>query len=217
MFKPYLPREMREAPVLNPYVVTKPPERFSALLINPFYRKDPYASFGKHVLTPSLALTSIAGATPEHWTVSYWDEQWRERTELLDRVVAYFTNHRWAIKVDSGWTDSDVEIYCHPWTVLHLCTAQEDHGSGRRLLRVRYRMQASEYLRALLAVTAGIALCALGLQSLPLAVVCGILGGACQVLWLHGRTLASRAAGLVEMLALEMELTVCDRGNDLAR
>ena len=32
-----------------------------ALLINPFYPKDPHASFGKHVLTPTLALTSIAG------------------------------------------------------------------------------------------------------------------------------------------------------------
>ena len=30
--------------------------------------------FGKHVLTPSLALTSIAGATPLDWKVSYWDE-----------------------------------------------------------------------------------------------------------------------------------------------
>jgi radical SAM superfamily enzyme YgiQ (UPF0313 family) len=44
------------------------------LLINPFYPKDPHASFGKHVLTPSLALTSIAGATPAGWTVRYWDE-----------------------------------------------------------------------------------------------------------------------------------------------
>lgn len=51
-----------------------PPIRGRALLINPFYRKDPYASFGKHVLTPSLALTSIAGATPAAWSVSYWDE-----------------------------------------------------------------------------------------------------------------------------------------------
>ena len=25
------------------------------LLINPFYPKDPHASFGKHVLTPTLA------------------------------------------------------------------------------------------------------------------------------------------------------------------
>ncbi|MFB3826252.1 MAG: radical SAM protein [Bryobacteraceae bacterium] len=45
-----------------------------ALLINPFYPKDPNASFGKHVLTPSLALTSLAAATPEHWEVRYWDE-----------------------------------------------------------------------------------------------------------------------------------------------
>jgi radical SAM superfamily enzyme YgiQ (UPF0313 family) len=45
-----------------------------ALLINPFYPKDPHASFGKHVLTPSLALTSIAASTPAGWQVRYWDE-----------------------------------------------------------------------------------------------------------------------------------------------
>ena len=38
-----------------------------ALLINPFYPKDPHASFGKHVLTPTLALTSFAATTPQHW------------------------------------------------------------------------------------------------------------------------------------------------------
>jgi radical SAM superfamily enzyme YgiQ (UPF0313 family) len=74
MFGMYLPRAMREAPPLDPLRAVPLPTPFSALLINPFYRKDPYASFGKHVLTPSLALTSIAGATPERWTVRYWDE-----------------------------------------------------------------------------------------------------------------------------------------------
>ncbi len=44
------------------------------LLINPFYAKDANASFGKHVLTPTLALTSFAATTPPHWKVSYWDE-----------------------------------------------------------------------------------------------------------------------------------------------
>jgi len=48
--------------------------RRHALLINPFYPKDPHASFGKHVLTPTLALTSIAAATPAEWSVGYWDE-----------------------------------------------------------------------------------------------------------------------------------------------
>jgi radical SAM superfamily enzyme YgiQ (UPF0313 family) len=43
-------------------------------LLNPFYRKDAHASFGKHVLTPTLALTSVAAATPPGWKVRYWDE-----------------------------------------------------------------------------------------------------------------------------------------------
>ena len=45
-----------------------------ALLINPFYPKDRHASYGKHVLTPTLALTSVAASTPSDWTVRVWDE-----------------------------------------------------------------------------------------------------------------------------------------------
>jgi len=69
-----IPVAMRLAPRLDPDAVVGPPRLKSALLINPFYPKDPHASFGKHVLTPSLALMSIAGATPADWEVSYWDE-----------------------------------------------------------------------------------------------------------------------------------------------
>jgi radical SAM superfamily enzyme YgiQ (UPF0313 family) len=70
----HVPRALREAPVLDPSIAAGPLARRHALLINPFYPKDPRASFGKHVLTPSLALTSIAAATPRAWTVEYWDE-----------------------------------------------------------------------------------------------------------------------------------------------
>ena len=31
-------------------------------------------AYGKHVLTPTLALTSFAGATPPEWSLRYWDE-----------------------------------------------------------------------------------------------------------------------------------------------
>jgi radical SAM superfamily enzyme YgiQ (UPF0313 family) len=65
---------MRVPPRLDSALKPGPAQRHLALLINPFYAKDPHASFGKHVLTPSLALTSVAGATPAHWTVRYWDE-----------------------------------------------------------------------------------------------------------------------------------------------
>ncbi|HLM74843.1 MAG TPA: hypothetical protein VK459_19175, partial [Polyangiaceae bacterium] len=69
-----LPEAMRIAPSLEALKSAGPAAPRRALLLNPFYPKDPNASFGKHVLTPTLALTSIAGATPEGWHVEYWDE-----------------------------------------------------------------------------------------------------------------------------------------------
>ena len=69
----YLPQEMHRAPRLRAGS-TAGIETRRALLINPFYPKDPWGSFGKHVLTPSLALTSVAAATPRGWTVDLWDE-----------------------------------------------------------------------------------------------------------------------------------------------
>src|SRR5437763_11627059 len=68
------PPEMTRPPLLNPTILTGPIQPRYALLINPFYPKDPNASFGKHVLTPTLALTSFAATTPHHWEVRYWDE-----------------------------------------------------------------------------------------------------------------------------------------------
>jgi radical SAM superfamily enzyme YgiQ (UPF0313 family) len=65
---------MRVAPPLDHRRPADPVMARHALLINPFYPKDPHASFGKHVLTPTLALTSVAAATPADWTVAYWDE-----------------------------------------------------------------------------------------------------------------------------------------------
>src|SRR5438034_2867392 len=70
----WCPKEMRIAPILDDSVRPGPVRPRYALLLNPFYPKDPHASFGKHVLTPTLALTSIAAATPPEWQVRYWDE-----------------------------------------------------------------------------------------------------------------------------------------------
>ena len=63
---------MRVAPALDPDLRTGPPAPRHALLINPFYPKDSHASFEKHVLTPTLTLTTIAGSTPPDWRVRYW-------------------------------------------------------------------------------------------------------------------------------------------------
>ncbi|HUS07636.1 MAG TPA: radical SAM protein [Bryobacteraceae bacterium] len=65
---------MTRPPLLDPTITAGPVQARYALLINPFYPKDPHASFGKHVLTPTLALTSFAATTPEHWKIGYCDE-----------------------------------------------------------------------------------------------------------------------------------------------
>src|SRR6266513_6056867 len=72
--KRWIPFEMLHPPTVDPLEPGVPVQPHYALLINPFYPKDAHASFGKHVLTPTLALTSVAGATPREWTVKYWDE-----------------------------------------------------------------------------------------------------------------------------------------------
>jgi radical SAM superfamily enzyme YgiQ (UPF0313 family) len=60
------------------------PGASDALLINPFYAKDPHGSFGKHVLTPSLALTQVAAATPAGWDVRIVDENLLQAPPRLD-------------------------------------------------------------------------------------------------------------------------------------
>ena len=72
--KPWIPPEMLIAPALSPHAPVAPIQPRYALLINPFYAKDANASFGKHVLTPTLALTSFAATTPADWRLKYWDE-----------------------------------------------------------------------------------------------------------------------------------------------
>ncbi|HEX5046161.1 MAG TPA: hypothetical protein VFX89_03490, partial [Gammaproteobacteria bacterium] len=75
---------MTHPPELDANAIPGPMRRRYALLINPFYRKDPHASFGKHVLTPTLALTATAAATPPHWEVRYWDENLLQGAPPLD-------------------------------------------------------------------------------------------------------------------------------------
>jgi radical SAM superfamily enzyme YgiQ (UPF0313 family) len=69
-----LPPAMAAAPPLDAARRVGAIEPRSALLLNPFYAKSPHGSFGKHVLTPSLSLTSIAASTPPGWRLQYWDE-----------------------------------------------------------------------------------------------------------------------------------------------
>ncbi len=66
-------RPMSTPPALPDPIPDRPRPR-TALLVQPFYPKDPTGSFGKHVLTPSTTMSSLAAASPSSWEVSFWDE-----------------------------------------------------------------------------------------------------------------------------------------------
>jgi GT2 family glycosyltransferase len=74
-------------------------------------------------------------------TDTFWGEQGQDRTELLNRVIAILEARRWGKLIDAGWSDWDLGIDCGRWHQLQVCTAQENHGGGKHLVRVRYRLR----------------------------------------------------------------------------
>jgi hypothetical protein len=69
---------------------------------------------------------------------AYWDDRCRDRTELLHRGADELVAMHWAKEADAGWSDWDLQFSRDPWTVVRVSTVQEDHGSGRRLIRLRF-------------------------------------------------------------------------------
>jgi GT2 family glycosyltransferase len=144
------------------------------------------------------------------YTAAYWSEEGCERTELLGLVIAYLTEHRWGKTIDSGWSNWDVEIYCHPWTVVQVCTAQEEHGGGKRLIRVRFHLRLSSYTRVLAAASFLAAAMGLVFQSWVAAVVSGLFLAFCPAVWWRGSYRAAHATAVFDRLAGEIGLVPCD-------
>jgi glycosyltransferase involved in cell wall biosynthesis len=142
-------------------------------------------------------------------TVRYWSEEGLNRTELLGLVIAYLNEHGWGKTIDSGWEDWDLEIYCHPWTVVQVCTAQEDHGAGRHLIPVRFRLRPSGYLKLLGLATLAAAGVACLFPVWPALVVPGLFLAAGLGMWWRGTSRASRAVRLFDRFASELGLVRC--------
>jgi hypothetical protein len=142
-------------------------------------------------------------------TMDYWDEAWRDRTELLNRVIGYLTDRRWTLKVDSGWSHWDLDIYRDTWTCLKVQTVQEDHGSGKRLLRLRYRLRPGLGVKVLGA--AGLVFMGVGFHfhALSAGVAAGMLILSGIGIWMRGLRLGSQALAAVNTVAREMNMIRC--------
>jgi hypothetical protein len=142
--------------------------------------------------------------------VGYWSEDGRDRSELLGRAADDLAERRWGRAVDSGWGDWDLELSGDRWTGLRVRTAQEEHGGGRRLIRVAYRLRPRGSVRLITA--AGLAATALAAILAPpaTAIVPAVLtAGFLGLVWRRGTKLGGRAVQVFDAVAREMNLVRC--------
>ena len=139
-------------------------------------------------------------------SASYWNEQWRDRTELLSATTERLTEQQWPLHIDPGWDKWDLEIFCGPWTVLRLFTTQEDHSHGKRLSRIRYELRSSAYTRAILGVTILAVVIAASIHTVSAVAIAVLALILLMLTWWHGSALASRAVDVVEAEAAALGL-----------
>lgn len=76
--------------------------------------------------------------------LSYWTEAGLEKESLLQEVMAFFVLRKYFIILDQGWSDWDFEIYRGIWSRAQVKVCTENHGGGKRLLRVQCALRMSQ-------------------------------------------------------------------------
>ena len=142
-------------------------------------------------------------------TVAYWGEHAQERTCLLVNAVARLEARRWDKLIDAGWQDWDLRINCTRWSMVQVRTAQENHGAGKHLIRVRYQLEAKNTARAV--VLAGLTV-AVGFDRVSMvaagAIATAILA-AFLVIWWRGLRRAREVTNLFDAAAVDLGLVTC--------
>jgi hypothetical protein len=92
----------------------------------------------------------------------YWSRAGVDRLEFLARILARLEKRGWQFRVDTGWSDFDVEIFGSRWASLQLTTAAEPHPGGKQMLRCRLRSVWPLASRAAFFVLLGLELLLIG-------------------------------------------------------
>ena len=125
-------------------------------------------------------------------------------------MVSDLNDRRWGKVLDSGWSSWDVEIYCRPWTLVAVTTAQEDYGGGKRLIRARFRARPGVALLTLGILGAAGLSAGAALGHWAAVAVGATLLVAAAAIWVRGVRQAGRAVILFDAQAAALGLSRCD-------
>jgi glycosyltransferase involved in cell wall biosynthesis len=110
------------------------------------------------------------------FALSYWSETDTEKEDLLQRVIEFLNPRRFQVAIDQGWSEWDIEVHRGLWARAKLMVAVENHGGGRRVLRVRCRVHSSFLARLVVAVAAGLVGLTALLVEAPVTLAAALLG-----------------------------------------
>jgi O-antigen biosynthesis protein len=133
----------------------------------------------------------------------------RDRTELLNAVVADLTARRWRPTIDSGWSGWDLEVCVSRYTAARVVTVQEEHGGGRRLIRVRYHVRARATLWLLAGLGAGLSVVVSAVNPPLGAGAAAATIAAVGSTWVRGVRVAGKVVRVIETAAAELKLVRC--------
>jgi hypothetical protein len=89
-------------------------------------------------------------------TLRYWSIH-QSRVSLIDKIAQGVTEAGWRMRLDSGWSGWDMEIYGSRYVKVRITTATEHHHHKGKLTRVRVEPLMSHFTRVLLAASAVLA------------------------------------------------------------
>lgn len=72
-------------------------------------------------------------------SLQYWSKDGISRYAFLHKLLGKLEEEGWQYKIDTGWSDHDIEIFGSRWSRLRLITTTEELGRGERTLRCRLR------------------------------------------------------------------------------
>ena len=85
-------------------------------------------------------------------TLRYW-HNWQDRQALLELIKQEVVAAGWRLRLDSGWSNWDMEIYGSRYVKIRLRTASEHHDGRGMLTRVRVDLLMSTFCRVLMAAS----------------------------------------------------------------
>lgn len=115
------------------------------------------------LLPEGLSSETMREPGEEDEAPAYWTKGQVDRFDFLRVILARLEAANWGVRVDTGWTDHDIEVIGHRWCHLRITTVGEDLHQGRRLFRCRLDPRWSLESKLLFWTTAGAVMVIIGL------------------------------------------------------